>query len=292
MIGVRVSLFIDTRYLANLANLANLARIAVFGTGAFVLVLIGCARANAADALNFPPSNFDILSADLGQIIGHGHYTVDQTAGTRILHGENRYLNGEYDTEEDKLIIVDDRALPELVSFRHDFFNADGSPSMESRLEIASGLGVCGKAVGGKLELVSEQLRIPEDTYAGASVLLPIQQFVSHGDRSETLKLHVFNCAPTPKLIAVDVKPEPGPQTWVDYPGELEKIDIKANFGFWTVVLQPFIPKLGAWFDPSQDMLLVGAQLQRYYKGAKIILVRKREASISKAPTVAGTPPP
>ena len=35
-------------------------------------------------------------------------------------------------------------------------------------------------------------------------------------------------------------------------------------------------------------MLLVGAQLQRYYKGTKIILVRKREASIIRsAPTSA-----
>ena len=274
------------------------ARLLALCAGALILALIGWPRTNAAAALNFPPSDFDILSADSGQLIGHGHYRIDQTASTLIMHGENRYLNGEYDIEEDKLTIADDRPLPMLNSFRHDFFNADGSPSMASRVDTETGLGVCAKAVGGKLDLIGEQLKIPEDTYAGVSVLLPIQQLVGHGDRSETLKLHVFNCAPTPRLIAVDVKHESGAQSWVGYPGELEKIDIKANFGFWTVVIQPFTPKLAAWFDPSQDMLLVGAQLQRYYKGPRIILVRKREASISnaaasdRAPAAAGAPPP
>ena len=83
------------------------------------------------------------------------------------------------------------------------------------------------------------------------------------------LKLHVFNCAPTPKVIAVDLKAEVREHTLADYPGELEKVDVKPNFGFWTVVVEPFIPKLGVWFDPSQGMLLVGAQLQRYYKGPR-----------------------
>jgi len=67
----------------------------------------------------------------------------------------------------------------------------------------------------------------------------------------------------------------------------LEKVDVKANFGFWTVVIQPFIPKLAVWFDPSQRMLLLGAQLQRYYKGEKIVLVRKREAEISNGTNAA-----
>ncbi len=163
--------------------------------------------------------------------------------------------------------------------------------SLNARLDLRTGQGVCGKVVAGKMELIEEQLKIPDDTYAGASVLLPIQELVARGDRGRTLKLHVFNCAPTPRLIAVDVKLKPHPQTWIEYPGELEQIDIKPNFGFWTLVIQPFIPKLAAWFDPSQDMLLVGVQLQRFYKGTKIILVRKREASISKAPTAAGSPP-
>jgi hypothetical protein len=266
---------------------------AVVLCGAIALAL-ACARvARGADALNFPPSDFDILNADNEQLIGHGHYRVDQTPGMLMLHGENRYLNGEFDTEEDKLTTGNDRELPRLISFRHDFFNADGSPSVAARLDIGTGQGVCGKTELGKSESQSEQLKFPADTFAGASVLIPIQDFISHGDRESVLKLHVFNCAPTAKLIAVDAKREPGVQPWAHYPpGDLDKIDIKPNFGFFTVVLQPFIPKLAAWFDPSQDSLLVGAQLQRYYKSTRIILVRKREASISRGAPGEASPPP
>lgn len=261
---------------------ASSRRIDLFSLCAAIVLALTCARpANAAEALNFPPSDFDILSADTGQLIGHGHYTVDQTAGTLMLHGESHYLNGEYDIEEAKLAAGEDHPLSQLLSFRHDFFNSDRSPSIAARLDTETGLGECAKTIAGKLDLKTEQFKFPDDTYAGASVLIPIQNFVSHGDRGDILKLHVFNCAPTPKLIAVDVKPQPLAQIWPDYPGELDKVDIKPNFGLWTLVVQPFIPKLAAWFDPSQNTLLVGAMLQRYYKGAKIILVRKREAAIS-----------
>lgn len=259
--------------------------------GAILLALAVSHNVGAAEVLNFPPSDFDILSVETGLLIGHAHYTVAQTPGAIVLNGESRYLTGEYDTEEDHLTVLDGR-MPKLTSFRHDFFNADGSPTVKSRLDVATGMAVCGKDVAGSLELAEEKLNLPDDTYAGASVLLPIQELVARVDRSRIMQLHVFNCAPTPRLIAVDVKLESRAQTWPEYPGDLEKIDIKANFGFWTVVIQPFIPKLAAWFDPSQNMLVVGVQLQRYYKGTKIILVRKREASIMKAPTVAGSPPP
>ena len=260
--------------------------------GAILLALAFPYPANAADALNFPPSDFDILSVETGLLIGHGHYSVDQQPHSLILRGESRYLTGEYDIEMDHLSIAGNGAMSKLISFRHDFFNADGSPAVESRLDMATGMAVCGKDLEGNLQLTEEKLSIPQNTYAGASVLLPIQELVARVDRNRTMQLHVFNCAPAPRLIAVDVKLGARAQTWPEYPGDLEKIDIKANFGFWTVVIQPFIPKLAAWFDPSQNMLLVGVQLQRYYKGTKIILVRKREATISKAPTVAGSPPP
>lgn len=244
------------------------------------LVLIRC-RPVAANSFNFPPSDFDILGADSGRLIGRGHYTLDESAGAITLHGENRYFDGQYDIEEDKLKSPGVGLAPKLLTFRHDFFDAGGSPSIAARLDVETGLGVCGKAEGGGLELTDEQFDFPDDTYAGASVLLPIQRLVGRGE-GEMLRLHVFNCAPTPKLIAVDVKPPPKSQTWAEYPGELEKVDVKPNLGFWTVVIQPFIPKLAAWFDPSQGALLVGAQLQRYYKGPKIILVRRRQAQIGK----------
>jgi hypothetical protein len=242
-----------------------------------------CSPAGAASAFNFPPSDFDIFSAESGQLIGHGHYALDESAGGLTLRGENHYANGEYDIEEDKLTNAAGDARPRLLTFHHDFFDAHGTPTVVGRLDSETGLGTCGLVEGGKLNLKVQEFKFPPDTYAGASVLLPIQHLMSHGGR-EVLSLHVFNCAPTPKVIAVDVTPRAGALPWADYPGELDKVEVKANFGFWTVVIQPFIPKLAAWFDPSQRMLLVGAQLQRYYKGAKIVLVRKREAQILREP--------
>ncbi|HLI80804.1 MAG TPA: hypothetical protein VKV03_12525 [Candidatus Binataceae bacterium] len=243
------------------------------------------AAEHSVHALEFPPSDFDILSADNGELIGHAHYTLEQTPGAMTLRGESHYLNGEYDIEENTLAGSDVNPLPPLLSFKHDFFDPSGALTISGRLDTQTGLGTCGKAdASGAQDLTTEGFDFPADTYAGSSVLLPIQNFVGRGNRGEVLKLHVFNCAPTPKLIAVDVKPQAQPQTWADYPGELERTDIRANFGFWTVLIKPFIPKLAAWFDPSQNMLLVGAQLERYYKGPKIILVRKREAIIIKEP--------
>lgn len=247
------------------------------------------AAERSVHALVFPPSDFDILNADSGQLIGHAHYSLEQSSGAMTLRGESHYLNGEYDVEENKLAGGDVNPMPPLLSFRHDFFDASGALSISGRLDTQTGLGTCGKTdASGAQDLTTERFSFPADTYAGSSVLVPIQNFIqrenSGQNHGEILKLHVFNCAPTPKLIAVDVKPQARPQIWAEYPGELERTDIRANFGFWTVLIKPFIPKLAAWFDPSQNMLLVGAQLQRYYKGTKIILVRKREATIIKAP--------
>ena len=233
-------------------------------------------------ALDFPPSDFDILNADNHELIGHAHYTLDQRADAMTLHGESRYLDGEYDIEEDRLAPAGDIALPALISFRHDFFDAHGTPTVAGRLDAQTGLGSCGKPdSSGIQEFDTEQLKVPPDSYAGSSVLIPIQNFIQQSGHAAVLKLHVFNCAPGPKLIAVDVKPQATPDSWPEYPGELQRADIRANLGFWTVMIKPFLPKLAAWFDPSQNMRLVGAQLQRYYKGQKIILVRKREAAIS-----------
>ena len=237
---------------------------------------------NPAFALDFPPADFEIMSAESNQLIGHAYYTLLQSADAMTLHGENRYLNGDYDIEDAKLTGPPEH--PTMVSFRHDFFDAAGAQVIAARLDRETGLGVCGKSTAARpLDLKTEQLSLPEDTYAGASVLIPIQEFIGHDSRRDALKLHVFNCAPTPKIVAVDIKPET-PQAWREYPGELEKVDVRPNFGFWTVMITPFVPKLAAWFDPSQNMLLVGAQLERYYRGPKIILVRKREAALTKAP--------
>src|SRR5271169_5231732 len=107
VLGVRVSLPRDKRHHIRLLSLC--------ATIWFALAFAH--PANAAGALNFPPSDFDILSAESGQLIGHGHYAVDQTVRSLTLRGENRYLNREYDIEEDQLTIVAGAGMPQLTSF-------------------------------------------------------------------------------------------------------------------------------------------------------------------------------
>lgn len=265
---------------------------------ASVLALALARPARCVDTLNFPPSEFDILNPTTGRNIGHGRYTVDRVSGGVVLHGENHYLTGEHDVEEDKMVATEESSLPILTEFRHSFYNADGSLYLEGRLDISSGLGSCARGARGSINVQSEQFQFPGDTYAGSSLLIPIQDFLTRTQANGSLRLHAFNCAPGPKLLSVEIQSQPQTEAWAYYPGDLQKIDIQADFGFWNILIRPFIPKLAAWFDPSNRWLLVGAQLERYYRGPKIILVRARDASAlgaadaQKMPSVAGAPPP
>ena len=261
--------------------------------GAILVTLTVSASAKSAEPLDFRPSDVNILDADSGTLIGHGHYEVDRVGNQFVLHGENRYLSGEYDIEEDRLDATGDHSRPTLRRYRHDFYDAAGTLVVASHLDVETGLGVCGRVENGAMSMTSEPLNFGADTYAGASILLPIQEFLRRGDINGTLDLHVFNCFPSPKLIAVRMKRVAKKQTWSQYPGELEEIDIKPNFGFFTIIVAPFVPKLAAWFDPTRDFLLVGAQLQRYYKGVKIILVRAHPANATtEANKRLASPPP
>lgn len=266
---------------------------------AAALAMVSARRAYCVETPNFPPTTFDILSVATGKLVGHGRYTLERAAGGFLLRGDNRYLSGEYDLEEDRMVTSSERQLPVLTSFRHSFYRSDGTLFMEGRMDAESGVGTCSVTTGGKLSPKSERFQFPSDTYAGVSILVPIQDFLRRGEGSGIMKMHVFTCAPGPRLASVEVTPQPTPVTWPHYPGALIETDIKADFGFWTFVIQPFLPKLGAWFDPSSRWLLVGAQLERHYRGEKIILVRNREESATEAPAsgdktlpAAGASPP
>ncbi len=92
--------------------------------GVFLLAsVVSRARAPLEVSISrLPISRFSAPRPGSSSVIGH--YTVKQTANTLILHGENHYLNGEYDIEEDQLSIIEGRSLPVLVNFRHNFFQS------------------------------------------------------------------------------------------------------------------------------------------------------------------------
>ncbi len=260
--------------------------------------LLTPAKAESPQSFVMPPTEFNILSADTGKLVGHGQYSAVQDAEGIVLRGDNRYLDGAYDIEQDQLAIINGK--PVLREFHHSFFYPRGAPQSDAHVDVSSGLASCIHYYGVAQTREDKKLDFTKDSYAGVTVLLPIQDFLHNRRDDSTLSLHVFNCAPGPRLLSVEVTPEPAPIQWAHYPARmLEQVDIKPNFGFWNFVVRPFVPKLAAWFDPANDWEIIGAQLQRYYRGPNIILVRKAAAAPAggrmagkKDPSVAETPPP
>lgn len=253
----------------------------------------------AAESLVSAPAEFTILSPDTGQVVGHGRYSAIRTADGVDIRGDNRYLDGAYDIEQDRLAIS---ASGETIlkEFQHSFFLKGGAPQSAALADVTSGLGSCVYYQGVKHTRDDKKLVFPNDTYAGVTVLLPIEDFLRNRRDDAPLKLHVFNCSPGPRLFSVEVTPRPASVRWVHHPAApLEQVDVKPDFGFWNFVVMPFIPKLAAWFDPGDRWSIVGAQLQRYYRGPNIIMVRSAPAAAphspavdARNPPVAGSPPP
>jgi hypothetical protein len=223
--------------------------------------------------LHFPPVSFEILNPNTGQAIGYGKYTVEHVTAGALLKGESHFLNGDYDAEEDEMVITPERPVPALASFRHTFYRKDGSIEREGRADIRSGAGWCETTEHGRQEIESAKFEFPSDTYAGASILIPIQDYLERGETSVPLHLHVFSCVPGPKLLEIEAQSSGGTR-WPHYPGTLVRVKVTPDFGFWNLFLRPFIPKITAWFDPAAGWDFVGADLERYYRGPKIRLVK------------------
>jgi len=67
--------------------------------------------------------------------------------------------------------------------------------------------------------------------------------------------------------------------TWSMYPGNLGKAEIEADLGWFDVIVSPFLPKMYAWFDSSDNWRFVGGLIDRYYRGPRVLMVRVRSSS-------------
>ncbi len=225
------------------------------------------------EGLHFPPTTFNILSPKTQKVIGQGHYTITPVADGAILRGDNRYKNGVYDIEVARLAFVAGQSVPRVVDFRHSFYNRDGLLEREGHADMKSGDCSCESTSNGKRIIRTDRLDFPADTYAGASILIPIQSYLEHNHSVAPLKLHIFNCVPGPKILEVEAEPEPK-TTWTHYPGQLVPVKITPDFGLWTMFVLPFVPKIKTWFDPSAGWMFVGGKLARYYRGPEIVMVK------------------
>ena len=241
---------------------------------AIILTMVGTRPAFSADALSFPPTSFMILNPDTGIAIGRGHYHIDSTAEGATLRGENHYYDDQSDLETGKLQLGAGSEPPRLVEFDHTFFNADGSIQRRAHVDLKSGAATCIDNSGAKKSEQAELLSLPDNTWAGASIVIPIQDLLRARDKGVARPIHVFNCAPGPKIFAISVKIDPANAVWAAYGAEAIRVEVRPDFGWLNVIVAALAPKIHAWFDPNDGFAFVGDDATRYYKGPRIMLVK------------------
>ncbi|MGH7836547.1 MAG: hypothetical protein ACREQC_01835 [Candidatus Binataceae bacterium] len=242
---------------------------------AALAVVLAPTRASAA-VLDFRMADFRILNAATAAPIGKVHYDVsDGPAGVQIVTSDARYTDGQHDIERDEIDTRD--ALPIMIRYEHTFFRTDGALLKTSKADLATGLGDCTSYENGKPVVASKTFAFPKDTYAGAGIMLPLQESLRLGTRGPIV-MHYFVCVPGPKLVKIDAYAKP-PGSWEHYPGKVVRAVIKPDFGWLNYLIAPFLPEMYAWFNADADFPLVGGQFSKFYKGPEIIIAREQSAT-------------
>jgi hypothetical protein len=242
-----------------------------------VLSLVCCSAALPVDSLDFPASSrFDIFDGDGSRLIGHARYELRAVGpGSYVLYGENRFLAGEYDIEEDQVTQSGPDKLAVPVTYRHEYFDTDGSLQRVAQADFTTGNASCVVHADGHPQVSAVRLEFPPDTYGGSTVLIPLTRGLREGfDRP--IRFHNFNCIPGPRIVSIEAYP-PSVTRWSQYPGDLVQVRLKPDFGWLGILIGPFVPKMDAWFEPSRTWAYVGGKAGRYYRGPEIILVRVRD---------------
>jgi hypothetical protein len=173
---------------------------------AVVALWLSAAMAHAGP-FDFPPSDFNIMDADGVQVIGHGHYEVTPDGkGYETAFGEDRFNDGEYDIERDKLELHGDDQVPRMITFEHTFFNANGTLQRVSKANLQAGLTSCIQYENSQAVTHSTVLQFPPDTFAGAAIIIPLKGYLLQGKKNGIV-LHDFNCIPGPEILKVKANP-------------------------------------------------------------------------------------
>jgi hypothetical protein len=265
--------------------IATRKRALIVAALAIVLTIARAQSAFSEESLSFPPTDFTILNPNTGATIGHSQYRVESTADGAHLRGDNNYLDGQTDVETAHIRLAANGGQPRLTEFDHTFYNPDGSILRRAHLDLKSGAATCIDDAEGQKSDQSEVLSIPDDTWAGASIVIPIRDFLRAGDRGVSRPLHVFSCTPGPKIYAISVIIDPGNAVWTTYGAEAMRVEVRPDFGLLNLVVEAFVPKLHAWFDPNDRMMFVGDEAARYYKGPPIMLVKTHDSHDGSQPT-------
>ncbi len=217
---------------------------------------------------------FNILSPDGKETIGATRFTVLRTNSTEEIKGETRYLDGERDSEDERLDLEDSRSTLKLDSYEHSFFNADGTLHMVDTLDAKSGVASCTSYTSGKMKVRTSRLDVPADSFAGASGLIMMVTNLRHGTRE--IRFHAFACAPGPEIFSVKASLPVRPERWPFYAGDLFRLDMRPDLGALNLLIAPFLPTMDAWFSPADNWNYVGGEFDRYFRGPHVLTVRVR----------------
>jgi hypothetical protein len=247
----------------------------------YLLLVLAClancwlaANLSADESLNSNTANFAIYSHDGGTIIGRGHYGVQRLAAGAMVLGDNSYADGERDIERDTVEFTSQAQMPVLVRFEHSFFSADGSPKLIGWADLKSGKASCMSYVAGRAKTLAATLDFPANTYAGATLLIPLEYSLRRG-LPTPIKMQAFDCAPGPKLVPLEATVNSEHHYWRYYSGDLVQVEIDLNQGWLNLLFQSLLPKRQLWFDPQNDWNYVGGLIERYfYGGPQVLLVR------------------
>jgi hypothetical protein len=231
--------------------------------------------AGAQSVFYLSATDITIFAPDTDQVIGHGNYKLSHIDGLEVVEGENKYLDGEYDREEQRLKPSVGGLPPLLINYQHRYFNADGTAQYEESLDARTGDTACKFYDSAVPDIRETALKIPADTYAGATQLMLLVGRLREG--APNITFHSFNCIPDPRIIAIEATPLSGPVEWPMYPGKLVKMEMKPDLGILNFLVAPFIPKVYAWFDPADAFNYVGGKFDRYYKGRHVLMVRTHD---------------
>jgi len=244
-------------------------------------------EASAQGVFDISATDTTIFAPDSNQVIGHGHYSISHVNGLDVVEGANKYLDGEHDREEQSVRPNESGEPPVLVSYRHRFFNPDGTLQYEELLDPRTGEAACRRYDSAVPDIRETILKVPSDTYAGATQLMLLVGRLRQG--ATNIKFNSFNCLPEPRIVAITATPEKYPVVWPKYPGQLVKMEMKPDLGWLNVLVAPFIPRVYGWFDPANAFNYVGGQFDRFYKGRHVLMVRTHDSNpVVQAPT---TPP-
>jgi hypothetical protein len=250
---------------------------------AAVAVIMMTSIVARAEAPDFAPATFKVLTPNTSTVIGQAHFDVTEEGGGAVIVRSNaRYTNGETDNEEDRLAAAVKGGLPRQLSFIHEFFKADGSPDRTDKANLLTGQASCTINLGGVPDVQSAKLVFPADTYAGAPVMIPLRDELM-AKVARRVTFHYFTCVPGPRVVSITAQVGP-PAPWKYVKGvSTVQVDLQPDFGWLNPIIAPFLPAVRAWFDPTRQWYVVGIESARYYRGAKILMVGEIPPTVSSA---------